>query len=400
MTEQRTPRTVSGERPIDVSAHVGFRGILRDISTKHHCRISCRTACGGPVAPETVANARVVIRVWSVPTATARTTCVKVFEHGLPEGTRDAFEPAPGFETLMDPHGVPYAQVVPASGAVPAHVYVLFNLFHASFYGLADLMRTVFHTAIPYVLSKESEGIVEDTAPLLPILPAAMDLPSAPRPREQEGDRQYRWQHERSAARGIAVSTASDAFAPSIAMHGDVVREGRDRLQRLASAFGPTAEAFETIDRRSGRSHELALAALAAEYDRIAQMPIVERVEITDRELIVRTRTLKITEDGITYDIGCWEIRIPRDGIDVLMFRIPHRITHEGWQHPHVDKDGKICWGNVQEELTRSLRDAEFDVAVAYLLSLLTTGKGRRGDWEIHMNILQHIGTPIAGGAA
>ncbi|MBI4142730.1 hypothetical protein HY480_02540, partial [Candidatus Uhrbacteria bacterium] len=227
------------------SPHIGggrvrwaLEKVLQEAAERTHCRISCLVPHGTVYVPQPTSEADVVVCIWSTPVKTAETKIRSLFGYDFPKtGTSDAFQPVPGLQTCMDENGQAYAQVLPAAAGNPAYVFVLFDLVHAEFDGLTDLMREVFHHVIPAALPPlvaAAEVVHGDASEFFPVLPAPLDLPSAPLEVRQESGRQYRWQHERGAARDAAVVAATDPFEPVIALHVDAVRESRERLAATA----------------------------------------------------------------------------------------------------------------------------------------------------------------------
>lgn len=222
-------------------------------------------------------------------------------------------------------------------------------------------------------------------------------MPRHPLAGDDARTRQVQWVAERPVLRTTAVVAATNGL--DAALEGaTALREGAKLPRALVDAVGARGLAFDERDRAHAHSQgglRNAIVRLAREYDTIRAMPKVASVTMTPEHCIVTTNRLIVVEGGQAYDIGCWEIRLPRIGTDVRIFSAPKKVV-DGWQHPHVDASGNLCWGNVKGELMRALEEGDLDTAIVFFVALLETGVGREQDREFHLKMLRSIGTAVA----
>lgn len=73
------------------------------------------------------------------------------------------------------------------------------------------------------------------------------------------------------------------------------------------------------------------------------------------------TTNIFVQEKKIWYQMGKFEITLEFGGNVRIMSMWPERGPVQ--QHPHVNTDGRPCWGNLSGELPKRIAESEFDVA-------------------------------------
>ncbi|MDP3770896.1 MAG: hypothetical protein Q8R16_01190, partial [bacterium] len=249
----------------------------------------------------------------------------------------------------------------------------------------------------------DADGVAGDAvADFPPTVAPDVRMPDRPLAADEDMARQEHWIAAREALRDTVVGMAITGFEPYADAYEGASREYSGAVGVQARDVRAAMGSFEATDRTAASASASARAAvvrLAVEFDVLRRLSSVQDVRIEPEMLTVQTRDLLITEDDTTYNIGAWDIQIPRKGIDVKVMSRPYRQGYQGWQHPHVDAGGKLCWGNVRADLERAITDGQYDVAATYLILLLQTGRGRKEDWTFHMSVLQSIGQRVTGGA-
>jgi len=81
------------------------------------------------------------------------------------------------------------------------------------------------------------------------------------------------------------------------------------------------------------------------------------------------TTPIFIKEKKIWYQMGCFEITLEFEGNVRIMSTWPGRGPAQ--QHPHVNADGRPCWGNLSGELPKRIAESEFDVAFVEIHTFL-----------------------------
>ncbi|MFH1098579.1 MAG: hypothetical protein V1723_01460 [Candidatus Uhrbacteria bacterium] len=305
------------------------------------------------------------------------------------------------------------AEVIPAESGFPIYMYILFPIVARPFASQAQLTECILTHALDLALGQTSaetpaqfnetedgEHVAGEFPPLQP--PTA--LPTKPLTPKEEQMRQVRWVHGAATHRDLAVSERLAGFDGLIAMRQASAAEAGAAADAVAPELESAMEAFARNDQTGRRAAELRAARdrVGHEYDTLRAMAQVDSVEVTDNMLIVRTKHLTVNEPSHgfpNFDIGGWEIRIPRRGDDVRVFSRTPQFRSRNWQHPHVQQNGELCWGNVKADIFAALQSQEYDVAVQYFIQLLESGLSRQEEWVFHLKVLHAMrGDPGYGG--
>lgn len=387
--------------------------VLNEVAEEYGCSIRCEVPHMKPRPPLVVDRgvADLIICIAGSPTAAKWSEKTRTaYGIPLPHSVQDTVEPSGQGQLVTDPSGRPVAEVIPWTQEQPGYVYILFDLVHQSFRGLRDLMRKILADTVPracpdgirdtaeQAVDASGPGIRIDVIADLPSPPPRQTLPDAPFDLAEETRRQGQWLAEAASFRNASCVHHVEAFEAGMYGHALTLPSMKAGVDRTAEELRATATRFEDLDRRCSdraRVSELAAVAISREYDAILRLGKVEGVTISDDAFVVKTGHLEIRERSKVFDIGGWEIHIPRKGTNVRIHPRSRKNGHHGWPHPHVSPSGEICWGNVKSELTEAMRRSEYDVAVQFLIALLETGIGRRSDAEFHWSVLQSIGTVV-----
>ncbi len=81
------------------------------------------------------------------------------------------------------------------------------------------------------------------------------------------------------------------------------------------------------------------------------------------------TKPIFVKEKGSWYQMGCFEVTLAFDGNVSIFSTTTDRGVSQ--QHPHVNGDGKPCWGNLSGELPKRIAESEFDVAFVEIHTFL-----------------------------
>ncbi|MBI2455001.1 MAG: hypothetical protein HYV46_02560 [candidate division NC10 bacterium] len=109
--------------------------------------------------------------------------------------------------------------------------------------------------------------------------------------------------------------------------------------------------------------------ALERDFDRIADLPGVVEVRVSDGALQVFTEPIVIEYGFRLYRLGRFRLDLHFDG-RVFLRNLTDR--YETYDHPHVE-NGRACLGNIQEWVQRLLGQREFAAATEVLLQYLRT---------------------------
>ena len=176
------------------------------------------------------------------------------------------------------------------------------------------------------------------------------------------------------------------------------VRRYAEELQKYCLRLTAAQLRLANMEVPSMELDALQRAAFATEYDKLCELPLVERVECTKDALTVHTGMIYIDipthYDGKgthAYKIGKFAVRIPLDAIyDIaLENRKPPKGCRgcRGWHHPHIGRSATdICWGNVQGAIQTLHAKREYAALCSIILEWLQTF----GYWGDHMDWIEH----------
>jgi len=121
------------------------------------------------------------------------------------------------------------------------------------------------------------------------------------------------------------------------------------------------------------------VAIFEAEYNKLVSLDGVESVRASEDMVIIDTGHIYITtkvpnggQKKVTFDIGKFRIEIYLNGQDggIKFFNTTRKGTGDDFniQHPHINKNGIPCLGNIKEIIAQLI--AEYQFAAIALLAL------------------------------
>ena len=94
-------------------------------------------------------------------------------------------------------------------------------------------------------------------------------------------------------------------------------------------------------------------------------------LQVDERELRAFTDHIEVCWNGVDYDLGKFEIRIPlQEGTLLIHQKNPDRIV-DGFPHPHVNSQGVPCLGNITGTVGELMGEAQYFQLVTLLLEFL-----------------------------
>jgi len=96
---------------------------------------------------------------------------------------------------------------------------------------------------------------------------------------------------------------------------------------------------------------------------------LFESVSFQKNSVKAITTPIFVKEKKLWYQMGKFEITLTFDGNVRIMSMWPERGPQQ--QHPHVNGDGRPCWGNLSGELPKRIAESEFDVAFVEIHTFL-----------------------------
>ena len=115
------------------------------------------------------------------------------------------------------------------------------------------------------------------------------------------------------------------------------------------------------------------LDKIGEEFDKLASLPKVQRVEVADGVIKVFTETLFCTDDrtGKTHEIGAFRIDVYTNGSNdgVRWTNLSRKL--DGMYAPHVDANGKACLGTAATGFCEFLAAQEYALVAMYAINFV-----------------------------
>lgn len=206
-------------------------------------------------------------------------------------------------------------------------------------------------------------------------------------------------EHQRKS-REQYVKECSKRFEKTLKGTREKISSGKTEVERLQKALtkkireviGAERKLRQMETSRSGQEQ-----SYGREFDSLSDVPGVEDVQVADGVIKVFTEHIYITPDDCpdTFDIGCFRMEINTSGSNggVRFFNITRQGKgggHSGYNHnhPHVDKSGAPCLGNISELVSQLIGEYEYSavaqLGLQYLKSVNTgdpAGSGIYNAW-------------------
>jgi hypothetical protein len=273
----------------------------------------------------------------------------------------------PGVYDGLTPTGLGRPLVAPEENVTVAEIcdktiYVLFNLAYPCA-ASGELIRSVLSSIIELYLQ-------------------------ALRP-QSLGRADPRTLYARACARRLRVRRALlesriEELGEEIARLGSALIE-RTRERRHA------LEELEVLQNRTKALEE----SFAEEYDRLCQSPHVQRIEVTQSQLIVTLDHIMVDYGGQRYPLGPYRVLLPLDGGRVrVQSEHPRFYESRLYHHPHVwgAEGEQICYGDIAADVAKLLAEREFALALDMLIAFLhEVNEGEERAWKV----LQALWKPL-----
>lgn len=105
------------------------------------------------------------------------------------------------------------------------------------------------------------------------------------------------------------------------------------------------------------------------------------RCNLTRNPLTFETQPVVIRHGRNTYDIGVFEITMDVVGTEHTILMTNRTRQVDGFHHPHVNRDGRPCFGNINEEVHQAVADRDILLAVNLCLVFL---ESYSSEWGYH----------------
>lgn len=209
----------------------------------------------------------------------------------------------------------------------------------------------------------------------------ALELSVSP---EEKAERQRKLAKEKlRKSREAYVSECSRRFEKTVQGTKEAVAKGHTDIARLQQELTRRIRETQGAERKLEQIESLRgehAASYGREFDSLAAVPGVERVEVSDGVIKVFTEHIYITPEGHpteTFDIGKFRMEIYTSGSNggIKFFNLTRQGTAGGTgfntQHPHVNASGSPCLGNIKEMVPNLIGEYEYSAVAQIGLQFL-----------------------------
>lgn len=202
---------------------------------------------------------------------------------------------------------------------------------------------------------------------------------------------------KRVASREAYVSECSRRFEKTVQGTRESVQKGHANIARLQQELTRRIRETHGAEKKLEQIESLRAQqtdSYAREFDSLAAVPGVERVEVSDGVIKVFTENIFIRPEGHskTYDIGRFRMEIYTSGSNggIRFFNLTRQGSAGGTgyntQHPHVNQSGSPCLGNIKEMVPQLIGEYEYSavaqLGLQFLKSVNTDDSAGKGIFE------------------
>lgn len=149
---------------------------------------------------------------------------------------------------------------------------------------------------------------------------------------------------------------------------GERIEDARVALVRVLVEAETIKHRREEL--RLGNSGEMLQSMkerLAKEFDDVVSSSDFESLEFRDDKVVAVTRPINLRYKGQIYEMGKYEIRIPREG-DIRIF------SESRVGHPHLSEGNYPCFGNATESVAKLQAEMSYGLLLPFLVNYLENG--------------------------
>lgn len=222
-------------------------------------------------------------------------------------------------------------------------------------------------------------------------------------PEEQkikEEKRRKRFEEDRIRSRELFVKANSKRLEKTIEKKRKEIYTFEERVdvlqQEIIKLVRRSADAQRSLDQMEIFKPE-ALKVYEKEFDNLLSIPDVVKIEVVDETIKVFTNMIYIEWEGVVKKIGEFLILINTVTGSIKFLNLtnngngPGYILPQGYDasrsynrhHPHVNKDGEACLGNMTDAIPRYIGEYQYSVvallAIKFLKSVNTDDDAGKG---------------------
>lgn len=192
--------------------------------------------------------------------------------------------------------------------------------------------------------------------------------------RAAEYVKSYTWKNERSAF----AKAATKRFQRRVERLREMVTDNEERGRRLQSELQQTISVLVSQRKELDNAENMmrcGVAELGKQFDclmSLASSGEIEKVRFTDTEILATVKPFTLEHGNTSVDFSQMEV--------VINFsQVPHSLSvlaldnegPDGYYHPHVDRNGYPCLGNISKGVSTLLEEGEFAAVVGAMVTFL-----------------------------
>lgn len=169
----------------------------------------------------------------------------------------------------------------------------------------------------------------------------------------------------------------AEAFGQDLQRQMNLSKSGRANSEQLKAATTKLEAALRgamEAQQNIFQAETLPYKDLGEEFDSILAIPKVTNAKVTEKAIIVSTKTLycRDSRTNILHEIGPFEISIdPVNASGIRWHNKSGRSTPHNHQAPHVDPSGKACFGNTAETFSLLIGARQYAAAVEVAIAFV-----------------------------
>jgi len=285
------------------------------------------------------------IRFYSTPTMTpdCKKTYKRAFNIELADGQMDGLKPTGKGIQISDADGLVVAELHNRT------LYVLFDLPHA--HRADGIMRAILREFALLKISPEEREIAKKEA-------LERQLEMYRREYVRECMKRIDFQQKEISKAIDANEKALNEVSQNIVAYTRALEEYYEKRRHLESVGKEKEDLFRS------------------EYDKLLQLPKVQKVRVEDGCVSVYTTTIFFEYKNRTYELGDYRIDIYSNGtLHIENERVRELTNQTRFEHPHVFNDGgqNVCLGNIRDGVFQLIGRYEYAVAAQILIDFLHT---------------------------
>jgi hypothetical protein len=164
------------------------------------------------------------------------------------------------------------------------------------------------------------------------------------------------------------------AFKNALDGHDETeVEDVEAKITELRRGLSQAVRDRRTIYEKKMASSETRLQdntkKIAEMYERLCKISTTGRITVSGDEVMVPVGQIDIVFEGVTYDIGEFEVGIDLDDCTIQCYNKTRQVSDQ--HHPHVSSSGDACLGDASYGIGILLGDLELETVIYMMVEFL-----------------------------